>query len=57
VVPILVPLIITDALGMGFPAASVTFPEITLFCACSCAHSNAMHKNMERDFFVIRCQF
>ena len=55
VVPILVPLTITDALDTAVPAASVTLPETVRFCADNCpAKNNTPHKR-SKIFLMTFC--
>ena len=55
VVPVRVPLTITEALATGAPEASETLPETVRFCAVSCpARSNTLH-NKSKIFLMSFC--
>jgi hypothetical protein len=55
VVPVLVPLTITEALATGVPVASETFPETVRVCAVSCPAMNSMPHNKSKIFLMSFC--
>jgi hypothetical protein len=55
VVPVRVPLTITEALATGVPVASETFPETVRVCAGSCPIMNNMPHKKSKIFLMSFC--